>query len=284
LKKQQITVRIPATTSNLGPGFDCLGVALRLYNFITVAPSSRVNAGRMARGAGRAFFQVAKRKPFPFSCTIAGEVPISRGLGSSVTVRLGTLHGLNALSGGPLSREQIFALCAQLEGHPDNAAPAEFGGFAVARAHRHQSFKVSSTLRFVLLIPRFKVETAAARAALPNELRRLDAVESAGNACAITAAFASRRYENLRGIWSDHLHQPFRAKFVPFLERVIAAGERAGALGGFLSGSGSTVACVTLRGADKVAAAMKGASGLRVVETRVLTADNDGARFVDSFS
>lgn len=238
----------------------------------------------MARGAGRAFFQAAKREPFPFSCTIAGDVPVSRGLGSSVTVRLGVLHGLNALSGSLLDRAEIFALCAGLEGHPDNAAPAEFGGFTVARTDRYQHFKVSSRLRFVLLIPGFKVETAAARAALPNELKRVDAVESCGNACAIAAAFASRRYENLHGMWSDHLHQPFRAKFVPFLEPVIAAGEKAGALGGFLSGSGSIVACVTLRAPEKVCDAMRTASGLRKVETRVLTADNDGARIIDSIS
>src|SRR5262249_53467531 len=137
---------------------------------------------------------------------------------------------------------------------------------------------VDSRLRFVLLIPGFRVETAAARAVLPNELKRGAAVESCGNACAITAAFVNRRYENLRGVWNDHLHQPFRAKFVPFLEPVIKAGERVGALGGFLSGSGSTVACLTLRDADKVAEAMKAASGLRTVETRILTADNTGAR------
>ena len=282
MKKQQITVRIPATTSNLGPGFDCLGVALRLYNFVTVSRSRKVEAVTMAKAASRAFFQAANRKPFPFSCTIEGDVPISRGLGSSVTVRLGVLHSLNVLSGCPLSREQIFALCARLEGHPDNAAPAEFGGFAVARREWQQHFKVLSRLRFVLLIPGFKVETTAARAILPNKLRRSEAVESCGNACAITAAFASCRYENLRGIWSDHLHQPFRAKFVPFLEPVIAAGEKAGALGGFLSGSGSTIACVTLRSPAKVAAAMFAASGLPEAETCILAADNLGTRIIDS--
>ena len=235
----------------------------------------------MAREAARAFFQAAHQQAFPFSCMISGDVPVSRGLGSSVTVRLGVLHGLNVLSGRPLDRAQIFALCAELEGHPDNAAPAEFGGFTVARAERSQNFKVSSRLRFVFLIPKFKVATAAARAVLPNDVNRLNAVETCGNACAITAAFASGRYENLAGLWRDHLHQPFRAKFVPFLEPVIAAGEKAGALGGFLSGSGSAVACVTLRAPAKVAAAMRSASGLRSAEMRVLIADNAGARIID---
>lgn len=280
MKKQQITVRVPATTSNLGPGFDCLGVALQIYNFVTVARASEIEAGGMARQAARQFFRAADCEPFAFSCKVEGEVPRSRGLGSSVTVRLGVLHALNALLEHPLKRAQIFGLCAELEGHPDNAAPAEFGGFVVARHNRHQKFPVDSRLRFVLLIPAFEVKTAEARSVLPNEVDRLRAVESCGNACVITAAFASGCYENLRGMWRDHLHQPFRAQFVPFLERVIAAGESAGALGGFLSGSGSTIACPTLRSPDEVAAAMRAASGLDEVETRVTSVDNDGARIV----
>jgi homoserine kinase len=282
LKKQRITVRIPATTSNLGPGFDCLGVALRMYNFITIARAPVVTAGTMAQQAARTFFRVARCEPFAFSCTIAGDVPRSRGLGSSVTVRLGVLHALNALLDFPLKRAQIFGLCAHLEGHPDNAAPAEFGGFVVARQNRHQRFAVDPRLRFVLLIPGFEVKTAEAREVLPNELDRRRAVESCGNACAITAAFASGSYENLRGMFADHLHQPFRAKFVPFLDQVIAAAETAGALGGFLSGSGSTIAALTLHAPEAVAAAMLEASGLREAETRIMTADNGGVRIVVS--
>ena len=275
-------MRVPATTSNLGPGFDCLGVALQLYNFVTVARASEIEAGGMARQAAHRFFRAADCEPFGFRCTVEGEVPRSRGLGSSVTIRLGVLHALNALLDHTLRRPQIFELCAELEGHPDNAAPAEFGGFVVARRNRHQRFPVDPRLSFVLLIPGFEVKTAEARSVLPNEVDRVRAVESCGNACAITAAFVSGSYENLRGLWRDHLHQPFREKFVPFLDRVIAAGESAGALGGFLSGSGSTVACVTLRAAEEVAAAMRDASGLDGAETRVTRADNDGARIVDN--
>ncbi len=282
MKKQQITVRVPATTSNLGPGFDCLGVALRLYNFITVARAPKVEAGTMAQQAARKFFNAAQCEPFAFTCTVSGNVPRSRGLGSSVTIRLGVLHALNALVDRPLKRAQIFGLCAELEGHPDNAAPAEFGGFVVARSNRHQKFPLDPRLQFVLLIPSFEVKTTEARQVLPKEIDRQRAVESCGNACAITAALASGCYENLRGALRDHLHQPFRAKFVPFLDQVIAAAENAGALGGFLSGSGSTVACLTLRGAEEVAAAMLEASGLPDAESRIVTADNDGARIVVS--
>jgi homoserine kinase len=282
LKKQQITVRVPATTSNLGPGFDCLGVALQLYNFVTIAPASPPAGDGMVRQAARKFFDAVQRAPFHFSCAITGEVPRARGLGSSVTVRLGVLHGLNAMLDRPLPRAQIFGLCAELEGHPDNAAPAEFGGFTVARHNRHQKFPVDPRLHFVLLIPDFEVETKEARAVLPDEINRADAVESCANACVITAAMASGNYEALRGALRDHFHQPFRAKFVPFLEPVVAAAEKAGALGGFLSGSGSTIACLTLRAPDEVAAAMREASGLREAATRVTTADNEGVRLVVS--
>ncbi len=282
MKKQQITVRVPATTSNLGPGFDCLGVALRIYNYVTLTQSEGGKTGPMARAAARKYFKTVGGQPFPFSCTVTGDVPRARGLGSSVTVRLGVLHALNALLGRPLRRAQIFDLCAELEGHPDNAAPAEFGGFVATRGSRRQRFAVASRLQFVLLIPNFEVRTSDARKVLPNEIDRLGAVESCANACAITAALASGRYGQLRGAFGDHLHQPFRAEFVPFLDRVIAAGESAGALGGFLSGSGSTIICLTLRSAKKVAAAMRAASGLAGAETRITTADNNGARLAVS--
>lgn len=279
MKKQQITVRIPATTSNLGPGFDCLGVALQIYNYVSVTPSEEETAiAPMARAAARKYFKKVDCDPFPFRCTIEGEVPRARGLGSSVTVRLGVLHALNALLGRPLKRAQIFTLCAELEGHPDNAAPAEFGGFVATRGLRLQKFPVDPRLRFVLLIPDFEVQTREARLVLPNEIDRLRAVESCANACAITAALASANYEQLRGAFVDHLHQPFRKKFVPFLDRVLAAAERAGALGGFLSGSGSTIVCLTLRSPQKIANAMKKAAGLEHCETRITTADNQGVR------
>ena len=115
-----------------------------------------------------------------------------------------------------------------------------------------------------------------------REINRLLAVESCGNACLITAALASGHYENLQGALIDHLHQPFRAKFVPFLDRVVSAAEKAGALGGFLSGSGSTIACLTLRAPEEVAAAMLEPSGLTDAKTRIMAADNDGVRIVIS--
>src|SRR5438876_10072633 len=284
---QQVTVRVPASTSNLGPGLDCLGIALRLYNDATVIRGAKSRPQAIAGEAADLFFRHARCASFSFSVSITGNIPRSRGLGSSVTLRLGILHALYALTGNRLDRLSIFQLCAQLEGHPDNAAPAVFGGFAVVHSSMSalptfQRFEVSQRLYFVLLIPEFEIKTSLARQILPSRISRTAAVENCANACAITAAFASRNYEKLRGAFGDQLHQPFRTKLIPFLPRVIAAAEKAGALGAFLSGSGSTICAITLQHRDRIAAAMKRAAGSTSSRTIIVAADNRGARFVRS--
>ena len=275
---QQVTVRVPASTSNLGPGFDCLGVALRIHNDVVVTRGARSRPHAVVEEAADLFFHHTRRAPFSFSVSITDNIPPSRGLGSSVTVRLGVLHALNALTGNRVDRLSIFQLCAQLEGHPDNAAPAILGGFTVVRSQVVQRFDVSALLSFVLLIPDFKITTSGARRILPSQIKRVAAVKNCANACAITAAFASGNYRNLRGAFADHLHQPYRQKLIPFLPRVIAAAEKAGALGAFLSGSGSTIAAVTLHSPKKISAAMLRAAGSASAHTLITRADNRGAR------
>lgn len=277
---QRVTVRVPASTSNLGPGFDCLGVALRLYNDVTVGRGGGARATPITRAAARAFFTATGIKSFPFRCTIRGHIPTSRGLGSSASVRLGMLHCLNALAGRPLGREQIFQLAARLEGHPDNAAPASYGGFNLVRNEQRQRFPVSARLQFVLLIPDFEIKTDDAREMLPAQISFADAVASCGNACAITGAFASKNYGKLRGAFHDHLHEPYRKPLIPFLGDVVAAATGAGALGGFLSGSGSTIAAVTLRSPEKIARAMLAAARASGARSIITSADNRGARII----
>ena len=277
----EITIRVPGTTANLGPGFDCLGVALQIYNRVTVSKveGRRSKVEGMAGVATGLFFETARVGAFEFAWKIDGDVPQSRGMGSSVTVRLGLLHGLNGLAGLPLDADRLFDLCAELEGHPDNAAPAAFGGFTVAKSGAPVvRTEVDPALKFVLLIPDFEVSTPRARAVLPDSLDRRAAVASCVNACRITAAFLTKRYELLRGSFADALHQPHREPLIPFLSKVIAAGESAGALGGYLSGSGSTICCVTLDRAEAVAAAMLAASGNAGARTVIAIADNAGTR------
>ena len=279
---QQVTVRVPASTSNLGPGFDCLGVALSLYNDITVSRGKRGAVSAMIRDAARKFFAAAQCKAFEFSCDIRGDIPIARGLGSSVTVRLGVLHALNEIVGTNLTRHELFTLCAELEGHSDNAAPASFGGFTLARGLEIQNFDVSPQLRFILLIPNFEIATNAARQLLPSKISRTDAVRNIANASAIATAFATRGYERLGGCFVDYLHQPFRKRLVPFLQDTIRSAETAGALGAFLSGSGSAICAITLRNPRKIAGAMMRASRQKDAGIIITRADNEGAQILKS--
>jgi homoserine kinase len=256
-----------------------MGIALRIYNTTTVERGRGTDPGDMANAAADLFFQSSGVKKFDFQWSVEGDVPRSRGLGSSVTVRLGVLHGLNALAGKPLDRQAVFKLCAELEGHPDNAAPGAFGGFCIApKAGPLQRYPVGEELAFVMLIPDMELETSKARGVLPAKIPLSDAALSVGNAAAIAGAFASGDYRKLSGCFEDRLHQPYRAKLMPFLDDVIAAGCAAGALGGWLSGAGSTIACAALRRPDKVANAMISACGLESACAVVVRADNAGVK------
>jgi homoserine kinase len=279
---QEVSVRVPASTSNLGPGFDCLGLALRIYNQITVTRGAKSRLPSVAAEAGDLFWHQTQRRLFPFSVSIVGDIPRARGLGSSAAVRIGILFALNQLCGSPLDRFSIFRLCAKIEGHPDNAAPAAFGGFTVVRDSSVQRFPVSPRLKFVLLIPDVELKTSTARKVLPARVPRAAAVQNCANACAITAAFVSRRYQRLRGTFLDKLHQPSRAKLLPFLPRVIAAAENAGALGAFLSGSGSAICAVTLMDAEKIGAAMKRKTENHAARVVITQPDNRGARILST--
>jgi homoserine kinase len=274
---EQISVRIPATTANLGPGFDCLGVALQLHNTVTLSPGTPGEPDGMVEEAAAAFFLAAGLPAMEFAWSVSGDVPKSRGLGSSVTVRMGILHALNKLNASPLDDRQLYQLCTRLEGHPDNAAPAAFGGFAAARPDSVCFHcPVSPDLHFVLLVPDDEIRTDASRLKLPPHIPHADAVQNTARAALVTAAFASGRYDLLRGSMGDWLHQPYRAPAIPHLLPAIKAGVEAGALDGFLSGSGSAVACVTLDTPEHVAAAMH--ATLPAARVLILQADNTGTR------
>lgn len=286
------SARVPGTTANLGPGFDTLGIALRLYNRATatrvpgrgvtltspMSPEGLAAATAMLTEAARLFFRTAKIPAFGFSLELEGDVPIARGLGSSVTARLGCLGALNQLCGRPLNREQLFQLVSRLEGHPDNAAPAVFGGFTAATlvdgSARAVRFPVPTSARFVTLIPRFEVSTPLARKLVPDSFSKADTVHCLTRVAMITAAFASGNLELLRGCFDDRIHQPYREALIPQLSRVIRAGERAGAIGGWLSGSGSTIICLTQKDPEAVAHAMHRA--LPDSDLKILGADSKG--------
>jgi homoserine kinase len=298
MSSPRVSVRVPCSTSNLGPGFDCLGLALQLYNTVTVTRGAegRPLTGMIAATAD-AFFDRAlggKLKRFPFDVRVAGDIPVSRGLGSSVTVRLGILLGLAGLVGGefPLSREQVLHLLIELEGHPDNAVASFHGGLAIcahAAADPDAGFgytrvPVGAELSFVALIPELKLSTETARGLLPKEVSLAHAVENAQRTARIAAAFCTNDYAGLRGLFIDHFHQPFRRKLIPGFDEILAAATDAGALGSFLSGAGSTLMAVTLDSVEPISAAMLAAAAKHQLpaQVRVLKADNAGATVADA--
>lgn len=291
-----VTVRVPGSTSNCGAGFDTLGLALKIFNRVTIragggggATPERPADGRaqdMVEGAAAAFFKAACLAPAGFSYRIDGDVPAARGLGSSVTVIAGVLAGLDALHGTGWDRDRLVALATEEEGHPDNAGAGILGGFCVSRcdpvtgAYRGTiRFAVPASLAFVVASPETELLTKESRGALPANLPYFDAVRSVNSAAFLVAAFATGDYARLRHAAGDYLHEPYRLPRIPGGRAAIKAGIAAGALTGWLSGSGSSVLCVCY-GADgpPVAAAMKAAftaagtaSGCRILE-----ADNEG--------
>lgn len=293
-----VSIKVPASTSNLGSGFDTLGLAVKLYNVVRVercaGAGNQLNWELIAddrawfeRALGEAkelFCRAARKKAFGVRVGLKAAVPMARGLGASATIRVGFLAALNELSEAGLNRAALLELATELEGHPDNASPAIFGGFTVSgrvgRSVRCLSFRVSPKLQCVTLVPRTGISTEAARKLLPSSYSKADAAHALNRSALITAAFASRNYEMLRGVFDDRVHQPYREKLLPPLSRVIAAGEKAGALGGFLSGSGSSIMCLTLDHAAAVARAMK--RELPDSEVLVLSPDASGFRVLRS--
>ncbi|HUR47061.1 MAG TPA: homoserine kinase [Candidatus Saccharimonadales bacterium] len=297
MNEKSVTIRIPCSTSNLGSGFDTLGLALGLYNQISVRrmDSPVVQLAKpisererdvllpMVAEAADAFFSASGQKPFGMEVEMSGDVPAGRGFGASATARLGIIAALNAIAGFPLGRQQLLNLATSLEHHPDNVSPCLYGGFTVSgmvgEEVRCLAFPVSKELRFVTLVPRFQIDTAEARKLVPGTFSKADAAHSLNRAALISAAFSSGNYRALKGLFDDRVHQPYRERLIPELSAIIRAGERAGAIGGWLSGSGSAVMCVTLENPDRIGAAMQ--HELKNSDMLVLSADNKGMEIID---
>jgi len=298
MSRDTVTIRVPGSTSNCGAGFDSLGLALNVYNRVTLTraagsgPQPETPADARARdmvaGTAAEFFASTRRTPVGFRYHIAGDVPPARGLGSSVTVIAGVLAGLDALLETGLDRAKLTALATKLEGHPDNASAGVLGGFTVSRCDPASGafldtirIPVPADIEFVVVSPSIELLTKESRGALPATLPYFDAVRSINSAAYLTAAFATGDYERLRQAAGDFMHEPYRLPKIRGARAAIDAGLGAGALTGWLSGSGSSVLCVARPGvAGAVAAAMVAAFADAGVpaEPRRLTADNDGLR------
>lgn len=248
----RVTVRVPATSANMGPGFDALGIALELAGEVTVewsdrpATFSESRADQFALAAARTLYErVGRPVPPGLRARYDGDIPVGRGLGASAVLRVGALVGANALLGGPLDEEGVLALATELEGHADNVAPALFGGFQVCvitdTGIHHVAAPLPETLRAVVFVPDLDMPTNESRRLLPPSLSRQDCVHNIGRAALLVAALAAGRLDLLDVATSDVLHQPARSRLFPEMNAIFTAAREAGALGAYLSGGGSAI-------------------------------------------
>ena len=295
----RVHVRVPASSANLGPGFDALGLALGLYNEIEAGESDRVTVTIEGEGAGqlatndknvvvravRAAYEAAGRPFGGCALECVNGIPLARGLGSSAAAWVGGLVAGNALLGSPLDRETLLALAARAEGHPDNVAAALLGGLTVAYGGkdgaRALSLPVPSQLKWIVLVPGVSMSTAEARAILPQSVPRADAVFNVQRVALLLASLQAGRVDALPSALEDRLHEPYRLRLFPWMTAVTTAARAAGALGCVLSGAGPSLLAVAAdeTTAATVANAMEqalAAAGVKGV-ARSLPVDTQGA-------
>lgn len=290
-----IRIRIPATSANLGAGFDALGVALTHYNYVEMEewdgvdivaldgmpiPTGEKNliyqtAGELFKTCGRPFRGLRIRQE--------NNIPMARGLGSSSACIVAGLVGANTLLGNPLPQAELINLAAAKEGHPDNSTPALVGGLAVAVLEEGRVYYIKKelpeTLTFAAIIPDFELKTARARAALPTEIPHRDGVYNLSRAALMALSLADGRYENLAVGAEDRLHQPYRLGLIPGAEGVFALLDSLGAAARYISGAGSTLMGI-FPGGEGVAPALRAgldAQGHESWKLLMLHPDNRGA-------
>lgn len=255
------TVRAPASSANLGPGFDSLGLSVPLYTTLRVTPQDVTEVVPLgpelentpadeSNYVYKAMLLAAKRAGQdlpPARIEIETEVPLARGLGSSAAALVAGVVAGNELLGRPLDDPAVLDVTAREEGHPDNVAPALFGGIVVATLDKLGTHYVRldppANLGVTVLVPDFELSTSKARAVLPREYSRADAVHALSHAALLAAALAGGRLDLLRHAMQDYIHQIWRAPLVPGLSDILDDAHKHGALGAALSGAGPTVLC-----------------------------------------
>lgn len=267
-----VTVRAPATTANLGPGFDSLGMALNLYNEIELAPAEATSvevegegADKLPRDDTHLVLHSANVLAREHGCEVGGwqlrqrnSIPLARGLGSSSAAIVAGLVGANELLDLGLSHEDLLETAAKIEGHPDNVAPALYGGLTVCCVSERLCCLPlpPPELKVIVAIPDFEVSTEAARKVMPKQIPHADGVHNVAHTAMTVAAFLAERYEFLGCGMQDVLHEPYRAHLVPGFEAVCQQALRSGAYATCLSGSGPTVAAFADHYESDIAAVM----------------------------
>lgn len=300
MTEKSVRVRVPGTSANCGPGFDCLGLACTVYNDLelrlTHEPGLSItmtgegatnipcdNRNIVWRSAQYLLGKAGKDKEYRGAVIhMENRVPLSRGLGSSATAIVAGLTAANALIGTPFNRREILQFATDVEGHPDNVAPAIFGGFTVNAVTNGRvdcfSFLPRFRMKFVVAVPNFPLSTRMARKVLPTEVPMKDAIFNIGRASMLVAALTRGNEHYLRLGLDDALHQPYRAELIPGMYDVFKAARRVGAAGATLSGAGPCLIAYVLErrhAEEAVGKAMLEAFRKHDVEARILTLDLD---------
>ncbi len=255
-----IHIRIPATSANMGPGFDCIGVALELYNHLWVEEISEGLQIEVKRKQGieiptdesNLIYQTMKYLYDQKGLAMPGVhliqedfIPMVRGLGSSAACIVGGLMAANELAGRPCDKEELAQMAAKLEGHPDNSNPAIFGSMVVGAQDEekmmHVRLDLPEDLIFATMVPEFPVSTAKARGVLPDGYSRKEVVFNVSRGALLVASIMSGKLENLSMAIEDKIHQPYRSQLIPNMERIFEQAKEYGALASYLSGAGSTL-------------------------------------------
>ena len=255
--------RIPASSANLGPGFDCFGIAWQCYNEIEFIPRTEglvisgcdekyCNEQNLAYKAYRAAMIWAGQRESGLEIRFGRtDIPVSRGMGSSAALIVGGVVAANAIHGLELSGSELLAIATSVEGHPDNIAPALFGGFTVSAmdgiAAVTTHFPISEKLFFTLLIPDFELSTDLARSVLPEAVSRQDAIFNISRSALLIKALERGDRQLMRIALEDKLHQPYRTKLIQGFETAEAAAKKLDAMGICISGAGSTLLCIADR-------------------------------------
>ena len=277
-KARKVRVKVPATTANLGPGFDTLGMALSLYNYIELeetADNQRLSIDVQGEGAdtlprdennevwraASQLFDLCGYRPSGINLRLFSQIPVARGLGSSAAARVGGLVAANALLGGKLPGEELLAIASRLEGHPDNVAAAMHGGIIVAGVAGERvvwrKIDIPSQLEAVVAVPEFELSTAQACSVLPCQVPFRDAVFNLERACLLAVSLIQNDLEAVGELMEDRLHQPYREMLIPGLKDVFKAAREAGALGAALSGAGPAVLALARGNREAIGQAMQ---------------------------
>lgn len=304
--KKTVKVRVPATSANCGPGYDSMGVALTLYNEFSYTVDTKSDGividvqgeGADVIGGGRdnlaveAFMRVwhdvcGSKEP-GLKISMLNRVPQSRGLGSSSTAIVAGVMAADFVTESHMSREEMLQYANAVEGHPDNVAPAIFGGFTVSILEEGRALTVPVAvklpLRFIAVVPEFPLSTSKARAVIPEKVAHKDAVFNASRAALLVAALVQGDKEHIAAALEDRLHQPYRSELIPGCEAVFEAACAAGAYKCIISGAGSTLMAYAApeADADAIAEAMVKAfneAGL-AAKYYILEQDTAGAEII----